>query len=208
MDILSGLKDKLRFIERYYVTVSKLFLERQTKIQETDGAVEEWMEADESLNLLRQSALQLVHRALRDYLNCFVAVTRLRPPSSKNWWGSYKEYFLRTFGIDWEDGPVSPSELEEINLVRNDSEHGSEAIGMDRRQSEDHQQRFPNGLFVDEFDVLPQIIEGWPRRIYVSAESLIECIRRVEVFCEFLEENRRLALRRAAALIRSQAPIK
>ena len=84
--------------------------------------------------------------------------------------------------------------MEEVNLARNDLEHIDEPFGMIRRQSEEHHTRFPMGLFVDEGD--KQVAESrgaflWPGKISVTEEALREAIRRVETFCEFLDEQRR-----------------
>lgn len=78
------------------------------------------------------------------------------------------------------------------NLARNDVEHGGEPFGMARRQSKQDQLKFPEGLFVDDFDrhMARTSASSWPGRIVVTEDGLKEAIRRVETFCEFLDSQR------------------
>lgn len=90
MDILAGLRDKLRFIERHYAAASEPFREIKRKINAGEEPFEppsfgpetatdfdppfldEWQEATESINIEGQAALKLVHGALHKYLSSFV----------------------------------------------------------------------------------------------------------------------------------------
>jgi hypothetical protein len=211
MDILAGLRDKLRFIERHYAAASAPFREAKRKIEDGEEPfepppfdpetatdfdppfLEEWQEADESLNIQGQAALKLVHGALHDYLKAFVDLYRVPlTANGRNWLERYKKHFYDTYDIDFEKGPVPLAELEEVNLARNDVEHSGQAFGMTRRQSKPHQLKFPEGLFVDEFDRhKARTSPGpWPGRIVVTDDGLKEAIRRVETFCEFLDSQR------------------
>jgi hypothetical protein len=100
-----------------------------------------------------QAELKLVHGALRDYLNWFVKLTGVKlTASGANWLERYKNHFAVAYGIDFEKGPVQLSDLEEINMARNDFEHEGQAFGMTRLQTKEHQRRFPLGMFVHEVD--------------------------------------------------------
>jgi hypothetical protein len=211
LDILAGLKDKLRFIERHYAAASDPFRETKRKIADSEAPfeppsfdpdtdtdldppfLEEWLEADESLNIEGQAALKLVRNAFHDYLVWFVKLGGVElTTKGKNWLERYRKHFHDTYGIDFEQGPVPLDELEEVNLARNDAEHSSDPFGMTRRQSGEHQLRFPTGLFVDEIDKrLAQRGDTRPGRINVTNNGLKEAIRRVETFCEWLDSQRR-----------------
>lgn len=211
MDILAGLKDKLRFIERHYARASEPFREAKRKIEAGEEPfapppwdsenppdceppfLEEWLEADESLNLEGQAALKLVVAAFHEYLEWYVRLDRGKVVAKgKSWLKRYKKHFLDVYGIDFEWGPVPLDELEECNLARNDAEHSGEPFGMTKRQSAEHSLRFPAGLFVDEADrQVFQSREPWERRIRVTEAGLQEAIRRVETFCEFLDSQPR-----------------
>ncbi len=211
LDILAGLKDKLRFIERHYAAASDPFRETKRKIEDGEAPfepppfdpdtatdfdppfLEKWQEADESLNIEGQAALKLVHSAFHDYLEWFVKLGGVKlTATGKNWLERYKKHFRDAYGIDFEKGPVPLDDLEEVNLARNDAEHSSDPFAMTRRQSGEHQVRFPTGLFVDEIDKqLAQAGDSWPGRISVTDNGLKEAIRRVETFCEWLDSQRR-----------------
>jgi len=209
MDILAGLKDKLRFIERHYETASFPFREIRRKInaseepfepppfdpENCDGEppfLEEYLEATESLNIEGQAALKLVQSALRKYLSSFVEMYGIPiKATGKNWIERYKKHFLETYSIDFDKAPVPLEQLEEVNFARNDLEHGEEPFGMSRRQSEEHAARFPGGLFVDELEKeVFQSDSSWPGQIVVTETNLEEAIRRVEQFCEFVDGQR------------------
>ena len=101
MDILAGLRDKLRFIERHYRAASEPFREKKRKIEAGEEPfapptldpenppdsdppfLGEWLEADESLNLEGEAALKLVHRAFHDYLEWFVTVRSTAPVANR-----------------------------------------------------------------------------------------------------------------------------
>jgi len=89
-------------------------------------------------------------------------------------------------------GPVPTSEIEETNVTRNDIQHTGQEFGMARRQSKEHNRRFPDGIFTHDID--REMYASWedPQpRIYITAEDLQEGIRRVEAFCEYLDTHRR-----------------
>jgi hypothetical protein len=211
MDILAGLRDKLRFIERHYAAASEPFREIKRKINAGEEPFEppsldpetatdfdppfldEWQEATESINIEGQAALKLVHGALHKYLSSFVNLYDVPlTAKGKDWLERYKNHFRDGYGIDWDNSPVPVSELEEVNLARNDVEHRGEAFGMTRRQSKEHVRRFPAGLFVNEMDreLFQRPGDSWPLRIEVTDDGLKEAIRRVESFCEFLDAQR------------------
>ncbi len=210
MDILAGLKDKLRFIERFYATASEPFAETMRKIDageppfepppfdpDRDMDVEppflaEWQEADDAVNLVGQAALNLVQSTLREYVDAFIWLSGQKPPAGRgNWFERYKKFFLEIYGTDWEAAPVRPVEIEEIILARNDIQHSGEEFGMDRRFSEKHLSRFPDGIFASGIDKEMLGEFGFVRpRIYVTEQTLQVAIRRVEMFCEFLDECR------------------
>lgn len=207
MDILSGLRDKLRFIERFYESASEPFREIKRKIEASEEPfvpppfdpetasdfdppfLEEWQEAEESLNLIGQAALNLVQASFRDYLAWYLKLDRVElSAKGAHWLERYKNQFLETYGIDWSESPVSVDELEEVNLARNDVEHNGEPFGMSRSQSKGHRARFPLGVFVHEIDrqIAASSEHEWLGRIQITQENLGQAIRRIETFCEFL----------------------
>jgi hypothetical protein len=200
---------KLRFIERHYAVASFPFREIRRKINDREEPfepppfdpdsdnlgeppfLEEHLEATESLNIEGQAALRLVQSSLQEYLKSFAAMYGIPLTGKGSWLVRYKEGFRDAYEIDFDKAPVRLVELEEVVLARNDLEHGGEAFGMTRRQSKEHQRRFPAGLFVDEME--KQVFtssHSWAGQIQVTEDNLKEAIRRVETFCEYLDSQR------------------
>lgn len=211
MDILAGLKDKLRFIEWYYAAASEPFIKTIAKIRKgeapfepppigEDGPesdeppfLEEWLDAGEAKNIVGQSALSLVQSAFKKYLESFIDLSGRKLPTGGNWFERYRTFFLEQYEIDWGAGPVPLRDLEEINLTRADIHHSEQEFGMARHMNKKHFKRFPDGLFAHELDL--QIQAEWehgmsPPRIHVTRENLEEAIRRVKGFCEFIDLKR------------------
>jgi hypothetical protein len=212
MDLLHGLRDKLRFIESVYGQATACFVDTKRKIENSEGEFDysgwdpesfdgeppfltEWQEADEALNLLGQACLSLVQSALKEYLDGCLFVARAGKPQRKgneSWFDAYQRFFNEQFGIDWSASPVHLPLIEEINLARNDAQHTGREFGMTRYQDARHQERFPKGLFADptfaEMAARSPLMGPVPLR--VTAESLQEANKRVLDFCSFIDERR------------------
>ena len=92
MDLLHGLREKLRFIEPMHQQATASFVEKKRQIENSEGDfdysgldpdswdgtppfLEDWQEAVEAINLLGQACLCLVQSALKEYLEGCVALT-------------------------------------------------------------------------------------------------------------------------------------
>jgi hypothetical protein len=212
MDILHGLREKLRFIEWMYERAVASFVETRQKIENSEDEFDysgwdpesfdgeppfltEWQEADEALNLVGQACLSLVQSALKEYLDgCLFVSTREKPQrqGKESWFDAYQRFFYDQFGIDWGQSPVQPTLIEEINLARNDAQHTGREFGMTRYQDSRHQERFPKGLFADTS--YAEIVERSPLMgpvpLRVTRNNLQEAIKRVLDFCSFIDERR------------------
>jgi hypothetical protein len=125
MDLLHGLREKLRFIESMYGKATANFVETKRKIENSEGEFDysswdpesydgeppflaEWQEADEALNLLGQASVTLVQSALKEYLDGCLFVTRSGKPQRKgkeSWFDSYQRFFNEQLGVDWTQSP-------------------------------------------------------------------------------------------------------
>jgi len=87
------------------------------------------MEASDSVDILGNTCLCLVRSVLKQFLEAFIRETgRSLPPPSKDWFDSYRKFFYKEYGIVWESGFVRPEILEEINLARNEIQHGGDLL--------------------------------------------------------------------------------
>jgi hypothetical protein len=218
MDVLAILVGQLRAVERLYGDAAGVFAERKRKIEAGEPPYEpppfdpdyddteppfltEWLEAEEFQDIIGQACISMVHSCLKDYLDGVIERSGIQLQAEKyisqrrnrvkgeSWLGRYIALFAEVYGIDWTQSPVATADLEEINLARNDIQHGRPALGLSRYQSEQHANRFPSGLFVSEFDRGHRIKHFTPfyTQIHVSADALREAIQRVESFCAFIE---------------------
>jgi hypothetical protein len=221
MNTLEMLLERLRAVERLYESAAGIFIERKSKIDageepyqtppfdpETDYPeppfLEEWIEANEFQNIIGQACISIIQSCLRDYLRGVLERSGITP-SDKNrgkngWFGRYVTLFADVYHINWAESPVSAQAIEEINLVRNDIQHGRPApIGLSRYQDVQYEQRFPLGLFTDDYELRlrnEHNVDSHPRvygyaQVCVSPDALKESIRRVKSFCEFIENRTR-----------------
>jgi hypothetical protein len=111
-----------------------------------------------------------------------ILVTLLAKKKAKSWLHRYRLLFVEDLGIDWSKGPVSFSELEQLNLTRDDVVHNVDVLSMNVGRTENHAERFPVGLFTDEL---------WAKlgveRVKVDKEKLRLAIEVVEKFCTWID---------------------
>jgi hypothetical protein len=212
MDLLYFLKERLDFILKLYDSAVSPFEGTIRKIREgeppyvdtrdpeyADGPafLEEYQEADDSVMVIGHWCLCMVQASLQAYLrecigplgslwwNPEALQAELSRKQGKTWFGRYRLLFL-DLGIDWEEGPVLLSDLEQLNLTRDDLTHNIDMMSFNVERVQNHAKRFPRGLFTDEL---------WQEfsvdRIKVDREKLALAIRLVSAFCAWLDEIRR-----------------
>ena len=137
MNVGYFLKERIAFIRQFYDAASLPFIERKRKIEtgeepfvppySEDGDGEppflvEWMEADESLQVLGYSCISMVAATFHLYLKTWEAELgtpvgdSFKSEFKKGWLYGYKAYFAARFGICFDKAPVDMSILEEVVL--------------------------------------------------------------------------------------------
>src|SRR5713226_1815854 len=215
MDVLYFLQRRLRFTSNLYDQAGAPFRETIRKIEagelpyvdprnpEYDDVsepffLEQYQEAAESIEVIGHWCLCMVYASLKAYLDGFITQmarnfrngSKLRQllaeKKAKNWFERYRLLFLEDMGIDWHKGPVKLSELEHLNLARDDVTHNVDVMSMYVYRTERHAARYPKGLFVDE--VWMNLNLGG--RIKVGRDELTSGLRMVDDFCAWLEDIR------------------
>jgi hypothetical protein len=212
MDLLYFLKARLKFIEQLYDGAVAPFEETKRKIEHHESPyiddrnpehvsepafLAEWQQTDDSIMVVGHWALCMVQASLKAYLEECIS------PLGSIWWspdilhgelpkkkggssfGRYRLLFLEDLGIDWDKGPVPLSELEQLNLTRDDLIHNLDMFSMSVERVEKHAERFPTGLFTDEL---------WyglgMERVKVDKKKLMLAIELVEKFCAWIDSIR------------------
>lgn len=198
VDLMWFLRDKLGFIQRLYDLASEPFTTKMKKIEngetpfdvygnadpESDEPpfLSEWIEASESADIVGNCCLCLVQSALKQFLEAFMQETGQKPPAGKlDWFKRYRAFFMDTYGIVWEDGPVKIAVLEDLNLARNDIQHEGSLMVKHMIQSKNSAERFPDSIFAETFVVR--------KKIAVNRDSLLAAIQAVDGFCEYLQRE-------------------
>lgn len=63
-----------------------------------------------------------------------------------NWFQRYRLLFLDDLGVEWERGPASLADLEQLNLTRDDLIHNIDMMSFTVERVEKQAERFPTGL--------------------------------------------------------------
>ncbi len=116
--------------------------------------MEECEEAAESIEVIGHWCLCMVYASLKAYLDRFInSIARnfrngsqlqqlLAGKKAKSWFERYRLLFVEDLGIDWHKGPVKLSELEHLNLARDDVTHNVDVTSMYVHQTERHAKRY------------------------------------------------------------------
>lgn len=181
MDILAILRGQRRAVERLYDGAAGVFIDRKKRIDggeapyqpppfdpDTDDPeppfLDEWIEAEEFQDIIGQACISIIHSCLKDYLDGVIERSGITVEAEKfmsrrrnrvrreSWFGRYLALFADAYSIDWTQCPIPREALEEINLARNDIQHGRPALSLGRYQNEHHKERFPSGLFIHDYE--------------------------------------------------------
>ena len=75
---------------------------------------------------------------------------KLSAKRAENWFERYRLQFNEDLSIDWNRGPVSVTDLEQINLTRDDLIHNVDVATIYVYQTEKHAEQYPKSLFTDQ----------------------------------------------------------
>lgn len=213
VDVRYFLKQRLEFISQLYEHASYPFVERKRSIEAEEAPftpyydecgeppyLDEWLEAEESLQVLGRSCISMLASALHVYLMTWQQLTRvpiddnLRPIfKRKGWLQGYKAHFERHSRVPFHKCPVSLELLEELVLARNRVQHPDSITTDSSAYSKADLQKLSRPFFVDERDLdrMPDLTldERWLLlpSIKVTADKLQAAIRAVEQFADWFE---------------------
>lgn len=215
MDILWFLRRRLLSAITIYDEASAPFIEKMRKIEANEepfadnrdpfyqdvtepAFLEEFLAANEAVEVLGHWCLLMIHASLQAYLREYVALAsrlhRDSPDISKmlngtggrNWFEKYRLLFNGAFRIDWEKGPTKLTDIEQINLTRDDLIHNVDVATNLVYRTKAHSDRFPASLFTDE--IWEQL--GIGSKIKIGRDQLTKARQIVDEFCAWLDAQR------------------
>ena len=142
MDVFGLLKLRLDFIKQLHQRSCAPFAEIKQQIEDEvppyeppyseDGEppfLAEWLEADESLQVLGYSCISMLAASLQLFFKTWEsefrkpALLEMKAHFKKGWLNGYRKYFDEYLGIDFSDSPIAMIRLEEIVRARNLVQH-------------------------------------------------------------------------------------
>ena len=214
MDIRYFLKERIDFVRQLYDTCAAPYIERKQLIEarkepfvppyseDAEPAfLDEWIEAEESLQFLGRACLSMLAASFKLYFVEWVAQlgvpvdNGLKKTAFKpGWFHGYKAYFAQHFNIRFENSPANLAILEEIVLVRNNTEHPASITLQTPRYVKKDLEKLRHPFFMDDYErnvLAAAEADGFsllmPPRIHVSKEELSAALSEVEKFAQWLE---------------------
>lgn len=208
MDLLYFLENRLEFIGYIYYSATSPFEETMRKITHGEppyidtrdpeyadepAFLSQWQEADDAAAVIGHWCLCMVQASLHAYLKESIspfgrfwwnseALQNALSQKRGNWFEKYTLLFREELGIDFAGAPVAPSDLEQLNLTRNDLIHNVDLLTETISRSEEHAQRFPRALFTDDLWAALGV-----ERIRITKDKLNVAIQLVRDFCTWLD---------------------
>jgi len=209
------LNRRIEFIRQLYRTASAPYVERMQKIEDGEepfvqpygendepAFLEEWMEADESLQVLAYSCVSLLAAALHLYLETWVMQSGVPIDESlkksvfkkHGWFAGYINHFSQNFKIVFEEVPADLDLLEEVVLARNRIEHPHSIASNRTQYSEADFKKLRPPFFVNKEEAAlladaDKDEKAWfiPITLYVTEEKILAALSEAERFAEWFE---------------------
>lgn len=213
MDMEFFLKQRTKFIRRFYVDAVSPFFEKVRKIEEGEPPyeppysqddeppfMEEWIESHEAIQLVGRTCVSMLSDSLKLYfgswereLGCHNREKHKSLFKKRGFVAGYQACFQELTASDWELGPFDLKVIEQVVLARNDSQHPSHLTSVGSK----HRLSLAAGfrqLFFAKAPDLDWIAEegslGWgimTPNLDISQDKLFEAIDQVENLAEWLE---------------------
>jgi len=213
VDVGYFLRDRIAFIRQFFDAASLPFSEKKRKIEageepfvtpyREDGEppfLDEWLEADESLQVVGYSCISMLAAAFHLYLKTWEAMLGVSDGNSfkaefkVGWFNGYKAYFAARLGVDFAKAPSDLEILEEIVLARNRIQHPNDIVSPRMSYLPSDLKKLPHVFFVNEaerglFSDVDDTEKSWliPPSVHVTEEKLMAAIIEIEKFSGWLE---------------------
>ena len=215
MDVLYFFKERTRFIRYFYDTAGMPFNETKRKIENEeapfdnplyseDGVppyLEQWLEADEALEILGRTCLSMLSPSLKLYFSTWEKELSIKWKKGerkrvfeKGFLQGYRECFEKNLGVSWDHSPADLRIIEQIALARNRDQHPDELTSMRVKHTKYDLKKYPLPFFMSEAerniqDDLEVDLGVWlVPTVYVSRDTLYRAIAETEMLTDWLEK--------------------
>lgn len=218
MDVLYFLKERTKFIRRFYENAGEPFRATIRKIEaeeapfdtppyseEQDGEppfMEEWLEANTALEMLGRTCISMLSASLQLYFKTWeseIGIAWEPEEREKAFRNGYLQGYRNCFGdvlkLSWDDCPVNFEILEQVTLARNRDQHPEHISTMRVTHAPKDLQKYPQPFFVSDteqkmFSDPDMAGSSWMRpTLHVSSDALVAAIEQVETLGEWMEER-------------------
>jgi hypothetical protein len=217
MDIRWFLKQRLDFIRTHYDGSASTFIEKKRQIEDgqapfdnppysEDGEppfLNEWIDADTSIDLVGIACVSLLSDALKLYFNLIKEEEfRFEFDATENkalkngFVGVFKNALGEILNTDWLESSINFDVIEQTVLARNQGQHGSDLTSFRVRVDPKTIERHPRPFFVrpEEAEAMADAEMGLSKflqpSIKISRDSLFTAIDEVEKLGDWVEKNR------------------
>ena len=215
MDVLFFFKERTRFIRYFYETAGMPFCETIRKIEDEEAPfdnppysedgeppyLEQWIEADEALEVLGRTCLSMLSPSLELYFKTWEKELGIvwkngerKRAFKKGFLQAYRNCFEEVLGVSWDHCPADLKLIEQITLARNRDQHPDEITSMRVAHGEKDLKKYPRPFFMSTADRNLQdnseINSGFlmSLTVHVSREALYRAISETETLADWLEE--------------------
>jgi hypothetical protein len=212
MDVDFFFKLRTNFIRKFYEEAARPFLQTQRLIEEEKEPyvppyredseppfLEEWKDADTSIQIVGRTAISLLSESLKVYfmqwdtlLGKKCSSKYLEAEFKKGYLRGYRRCFAAAYAIDWTKCPADLEIIEQISLARNQSQHAGKISTLSISHPRNLREKFPNPIFVKEYekyldeDQLAALSWLGPDLV-IARDALLEAIRQAELLVDWLE---------------------
>ena len=203
------------FIRHFYETAEQPFRETMRKIEageppfdnspySEDGEppyLEEWLQAEEELDVLGRNCLSMLSPSLQLYFATWERELQIEWENGerdrafkKGYLRGYQICFGEVLDLSWDECPADLNLIEQIALGRNRDQHPEEIFTMRVTHARKDLEKHPHPFFVSEIErrmYTDSDMEGrflMSPSVHVSGEALFTAIEEVEKLADWLEE--------------------
>lgn len=216
MNVLFFLKERTKFIRHFYETAGEPFRDTMRKIEadeppfdnppySEDGEppyLEEWMQADEGLEVLGRACISMLSPSLQLYFKMWESELAVRWEEGERerafrngFLKGYQVCFGEVLGLSWDECPADLDLIEQITLARNRDQHPEHITSMRVDHARNDLAKHPHPFFVSDIerkmyaDSEMRGVFWMSPALHVSREALFTAIEEVEKLTEWLEER-------------------